>query len=569
MSVNNIIRINDQVRRSGLCNADGLQIPLVTRLNVPFIEHMVKNSPHEKIVKYLKFGWPLGHNGTTIPNEPKRNHKGVTEFLEQTMQYLQSEKEKNRILGPFDEKVFRGKNGISPLNSVPRKNDSRRRFILDLSFPKRRGINDGIDKDVYQGEEVKLKYPTVDDLAQLILNRKAANPDADVLIWKRDLKSCYRQFQLCPGSVHLVGYKFNNKYWYDLVLAMGSTSSAQICQKITDMVSFVFKERYDDELKNFLDDFFSANVEDGARASFESLKELLDTMGIEESPEKACPPATQMVVLGILFDTVTMKISLSEEKLIELTRELEQWRQKTTCSMRQMQSLVGKLNFASSVVRSGRIYMARLINLLRNKKSHWAGQLALSPENLNDIQWWIEHVQLYNGVAMESLMVNKKWEAPANTWSSDSSGTGLGGWSFKTGHFFHYEFDETLQQNDINSLECLALVLCVRKWSDMCRGKRVLVYCDNQTTVTIINSGSAKSRFLQACLRELHHLCALNSAELRAIWFKTTDNDIADVLSRWSQSPKYPEKFRALTQGIKVTETRIEPEDLLFKYTSL
>lgn len=183
------------VRESGKSNAEGLRIPLESKLNIKYFEEMSKGSVHEKHIKYLKYGWPLGHNGRNIPSEPKRNHKGVTEFHTETLNYIQSEVQKGRIFGPCKSKVFVGQNGISPLNSVPRKQDkSRRRFILDLSFPKGRGINSGIDKNLYEGEEVVLKYPTVDDLIKIIQQRKKEHPREKVLLWKRDLKSCYRQF---------------------------------------------------------------------------------------------------------------------------------------------------------------------------------------------------------------------------------------------------------------------------------------------------------------------------------------------------------------------------------------
>lgn len=353
-----MVWVNQIVRESGVSNADGLKIPIKTKLKVEYFEQMCKDSVHYKNVKYLKYGWPLGHDGKTIPNEPKGNHKGVLDFPDATREYIQSEKKKGRIYGPCDTKVFQGKNGISPLNSVPRKNDEHRRFILDLSFPKGKGINAGIDKDRYQGEEVVLRYPTVDDLVHLIMKHKEENPGVKVLLWKRDLKSCYRQFALCPGSIHLVGYKWEDKYWYDLVLAMGSTSSAQICQKITDMVRYIFEMRYNDYVHNFLDDFFSAQVELHAWSSYQNMHTLLDNLGMEESKEKACPPNTQMVVLGIQFDTIKMTLSLTQEKMDELVKELKNWQNRMSCSIKQMQSLVGKLNFASGVVRSGRIYMA-------------------------------------------------------------------------------------------------------------------------------------------------------------------------------------------------------------------
>lgn len=514
----------------------------------------------------MKFGWPLGHDGKTIPPEAKGNHKGVKDFTKETKEYLWSEKTKNRVSGPHTVKYFEGRNGISPLNSVPRKDDSRRRFILDLSFPKGRAINDGINKDFYEGEAVRLKYPTVDDLVHLIFERKKAFPGERILLWKRDLKSCYRQFQLCPGSVHLVGYKFKGQYWYDLVLAMGSSSSAQICQKITNMIKYIFENRYDDRVENFLDDFFSAQIETQAMQSYDNMNRLLKQLGVEESLDKACAPNEIMIVLGIQFNTVTLTLSLTQEKMTEIIQELRKWRNKTSCSLKQMQSLIGKLSFAAGVVRSGRIYMARLINSLRRKRSDRSDRIVLSEDMLG---WWLEYIQLQNGIPMVSLMTNKKWESPGSIWSSDSSSTGLGGWSEQTAEFFHYTLDEGHRQLDINSLECLALLLCLRKWSDQCKGKKIMVYCDNTTTVAVVNSGAAKTKFLQACLREIYHICALNSAEIRAVWLKTTDNTIADVLSCWEQHPKYPLKFAELTMDREVKEINITETDLEFKYTSL
>lgn len=550
-------------------NADGERIPIPTDLNVRFLDEMTKGSLHNKIIKYLRFGWPLGHDGKSIPKEAKSNHRGVLNFHQETYEYLQKEKDKGRIFGPHLEKQFMGKNGISPLNSVPRKNDSKRRFVLDLSFPKGKSINDGIDKNFYEGEEVQLKYPTVDDLVELIIKKKKQFPQEKVLLWKRDLKSCYRQFKLCPGSVHLVGYKFEEKYWYDLVLAMGSTSSAQICQKITNLIRFVFENRYDDEVRNFLDDFFSAQIETLAQQSYLNMKDVLGQAGIEENPEKACAPATSMIVLGILFDTETMTLRLTQEKSDELVEELLKWPGRTSCTLRQMQSLIGKLNFASGVVRSGRVYMARLINALRIKGKNSQSTLTLSTDNLNDVRWWIEQIKLRKGVPMISKMVSRAWLAPGSVWSSDSSLTGLGGWSQKTGMFFHYKLEEPWTELDINSLECLSLMLCFHKWAEQCTNKRVLINCDNQTTVNVINSGAAKNRFLQACLREIYHICAMQNAEIRVVWVKTTENSIADCLSRWDQHPKYEQAFRKSTKDMRIQETIISPEDLKFTYTDV
>lgn len=74
VTMENLIQVNELVRKSGKSNAEGLKIPLQTKLNVDYFHAMTKNSLHANIVKYLRFGWPLGHDGKKIPPEPKRNH---------------------------------------------------------------------------------------------------------------------------------------------------------------------------------------------------------------------------------------------------------------------------------------------------------------------------------------------------------------------------------------------------------------------------------------------------------------------------------------------------------------
>lgn len=95
----------------------------------------------------------------------------------------------------------------------------------------------------------ELSYPKVDDLVGII---KEKGPD--YLIFKKDLKKAYRQIPICPGDLHLVGFNWNNSLFVDRVLPMGLRSSAQICQRVTTAVCFIYyKMGY--MAINYLDDF--------------------------------------------------------------------------------------------------------------------------------------------------------------------------------------------------------------------------------------------------------------------------------------------------------------------------
>ena len=63
---------------------------------------------------------------------------------------------------------FQDRGVVSPLNTVPKKDSSDRRVVLDLSFPMGESVNDAIPKDSYLGIPGRLHLPSVDSLVELV-----------------------------------------------------------------------------------------------------------------------------------------------------------------------------------------------------------------------------------------------------------------------------------------------------------------------------------------------------------------------------------------------------------------
>lgn len=93
--------------------------------------------------------------------------------------------------------------------------------------------------------------------------------------------------------------------------------------------------------------------------------------GIPLAPEKCEGPATCLTFLGIELNSDQMIARLPNEKLNDLTQLIREWLHKKSCKRKELESLVGKLNHACSVVPSGRTFLRRLINLLRDSKRYW------------------------------------------------------------------------------------------------------------------------------------------------------------------------------------------------------
>ena len=108
---------------------------------------------------------------------------------------------------------------------------------------------------------------------------------------------------------------------------MGLTNSAYICQRVTDMIMYIYHAEGYNGL-NYLDDLASAETEQLAMQAYTILGDILKCAGAKESVKKACPPNTKMVFLGMLTDTILMQVSLTEDRIDEVQQELCNWIQK-------------------------------------------------------------------------------------------------------------------------------------------------------------------------------------------------------------------------------------------------
>ena len=160
---------------------------------------------------------------------------------------------------------------------------------------------------------------------------------------------------------------------------------------------------------------------------------------------------------------------------------------------------------------------------------------------------------LYNGVSMMAL---ENWSLPDEVFATDACLTGCGGWFCERQEFFHSRFPEwVLQANlSINALELLTVMVAVKVWGRHWRGKRIVIHCDNEVSVMVLNTGRARNEFLQSCLREIEFTAARFEFELRANHIAGIENRIPDALSRWHEGERYKDQFRANVKGMEVAE---------------
>ena len=100
-------------------------------------------------------------------------------------------------------------------------------------------------------------------------------------------------------------------------------------------------------------------------------------------------------------------------------------------------------------------------------------------------------------------------------------------------------------------------------WAPQWQGKHLLIFCDTESVVSVIQNGTSRDRILQAVLRELNYWCTINSVDILARHLSSSDNRLADHLSTWKLSPSHAQAFYALAskQRHKLAEEHVH-EDL-------
>lgn len=532
------VTLHERVHASGFPNYVSCRLPVPSCLNIPHWRWYLRDYHDSQICDFLEYGWPVGYDYSThgFPVSQLRNHQGALSFPDVIDSYLLNEKRMNAVIGPFESNPFSSPVALSPLNSVPKQDSTDRRIIVDLSWPTATSVNDGISSSSYLGEEISLTYPTVDCIASLIWSEGPG-----CLLYKRDLKRAYRQFPVDPLDYPLLGYCWKHALYFDVVLPMGLRSAAMACQRITNAVCYICEAQGHRTL-SYLDDFIGVTRPESAWQAYEHSGLLLAELGLEESPHKACPPATVQTCLGVHFDTVQMTMSITPARLKEIETLLAFWSTKKSATKTELQSLVGKLSFVSKCVRQSRLFLSRILALLRTLKQK-GHHTRITREFRNDIAWWIRFMRTYNGVSIISSLV---WTVPDVVFSTDACLSGCGGLS--QFQYFHVEFPIAVlaRFSAIHLLEALAILVALRLWGHLWAGFRIQVFCDNAAVVSALTTGKVKDQSLAAILREIWYVAASSDFELRAVHLPGEENRAADFLSRWHLDSVFEERFRQL-----------------------
>lgn len=513
-------------------NYEGERIPLKTRWNTDILARLLQDYDDREVLQFIQFGWPIDRKtdlGT--PDAMGKNHNGATQFPEAVDRHIEEEIKFGAVAGGFGSKPL-PEFATSPINTRPKRSSAARRIILDLSWGKDQpSINAGLNKHQYLGRAVKLQYPTV-----FTLVKRIKEVGAKCLMYKKDLHKAFSQIPICPSAYRYTGFEWKGKYYFYKMMPQGLTIACLACQRTTDCITHIHNG-YGYYLCNYIDDLAGAEHESVAQDAYLQLGETLAQVGLVESPEKAVEPTDEMEFLGNLLNSRKMTIGVIPSRKIELIEEMKKWGHSSHITRRQLESVIGKLQFVCNCIRSGRVFLNRLLNFLRKTK---VGIRYRLPEQAKaDLKWWEICLPGFSGT---SMMWYEAFEFPDERAAADASGEAAG--AVCGTQYIRVQFPGWLKVKCIAVKELWAIILLLKVWGPDLMRLKVILYCDNQAVADLINTGRARDVDLQEGLREICYLAAVHNLEIYSVFLPGEENRLPDLASRWWKSEKYRREFR-------------------------
>ena len=496
---------------------------IVTPLHWREWQASLRNHPDEFFANFvatgIKEGFRIGYDySLQRPRSSRRNMTSATEGSPVVSAYLAKECAEGRVLGPYEPQLLPQLH-ISRLGVVPKHTPGQWRLIVDLSSPESHSVNDGISKSL-----CSLSYVSVAQAANLV-----ASMGRGTLLAKVDIRSAYRMLPVHPDDRWLLGMKWEDSLYVDTTLPFGLRSAPKLFTAVADALQWIVEQAGARPIMHYLDDFLLAGPPESP-ACARNLHSLLATcshLGVPIAWEKLEGPMTMLTFLGIEIDTSAMQLRLPHTKLTELRSLLKEWRLKRACRKRELESLTGKLQHASSVVKPGRTFLRRLFELLAGtRKDHH--HIPLRGAARSDIAWWDIFIEAWNGVSI--IHPHGLEEVTLHLWTDAAGGSGCG--AVCDGQWFQHLWHSAPPGKAIAVLELVPIAMACMVWGPLWRGSQVVVHCDNQAIVCVVNSGYSREKNIMHLMRCVFFFRAFWGFDLRAEHVPGERNVAADALSR-------------------------------------
>ena len=471
-----------------------------------------------QLILGFKFGFDLGHRGTTTNDLKVKNLTSASKNPKEIHKALNKELQAGRLAGPFKEPPFTHFQ-ISPIGLVPKKN-GKFRLIVHLSSPKADSINSHID-NIFSD----VQYATLQDAFKLILGM-GPHP----YMAKLDIQSAFRLIPIKPEQYNLLCIKWEDQYYYDRCLPMGARSSCALFESFSSAIEHIAVKQGVTSVIHYLDDFFLVNRnKEGCQKDLSKITNICAALQVPLAAEKTKGPTQLLDFLGFEINTITETVSLPKEKVLKGIMLINKALESRKISLEKFQSILGFLNFASTVIFPGRAFLQNLYAKTSSVSKPYH-KVTLNKQDKEDLQMWKQFLSHHNGIYLykEELFLSPQM---LHLYTDACGSLGMG--AVLGTHWLYAQWpSQWYHDQNIVFLEFLPIIFAIKTWGTALKNKVVLLHLDNEALVYVINKQSSKETLVRMLLRNMV-MCLLKfNIVLKATHIPGINNILADSLSR-------------------------------------
>lgn len=312
-------------------------------------------------------------------------------------------------------------------------------------------------------------------------------------------------------------------------LPFGLNSAPRTFASITNWIAQRLREQ-GVRLLVYLDDFYLVHQNQKKLAEHIALTmTTLNMLGWQINHEKSVlEPQKCLEFLGIVWDHAKNIKYLPERLVIKVRVLATSMIAEAKTTLKNLQSIIGILNFASFVVPRGRLnyrYLQRLANLALKTKP----PVFLNADVRRELKWWIDHCKDTSPI---------HFPPPAHYLATDASDLG---WGAKLDNKTISGSWRNHQQNlHCNQKEMLAIMFVLKDHAQLLSSKTLMIQCDNKTVVSYLrNEGGTKSTALMNLTIQVFQIIEAHNIHMLIYHIPGTYNCEADHLSRHKLPPEW------------------------------
>ena len=164
----------------------------------------------------------------------------------------------------------------------------------------------------------------------------------------------------------------------------GLRSAPLLFSAVADALQWMMQHKGASYVDHYVDYFITVGFPGSDECSNNTriMLQVCEEAGAPVEEDKLEGPATTLPFLGIEIDMVAMELR-PPETLHQLLQKLTQWHGKTACTKWDLQSIISSLSHGCNVIKPGRLFLRRLIDLSKVTK-HPNHHIQLNLETRSD-----------------------------------------------------------------------------------------------------------------------------------------------------------------------------------------